>query len=494
MIDQVIQLELGKATAQRGDAVISAVVGGRNCVICMIYPEYAGAVMMSSAAVTANEWSKDLEFMTETARSKFNTKEPWSCIWKAIGNERSLATISQILGLHGASLKGASQTDGGDVEAFLFVQSGRLRVRELAPPSEIKVVEKRRKRVLIVDDSRTMRELLQRILSVDPDLEVVGLADRPSQVEDLIKSLKPDVITMDIDMPEYDGPTLIERLLPKYPLPIVLISALGMEQGRQVLKGLEVGAVDYIQKPVLDKLDEASVIIREKVRTAADIKVKHRPDLASIAKAPPKPFRHSSAMERVVIAIGASTGGPETLTELFRNLPDRIPPILVVQHIPPVFSRAFADRLNGMLPFQVKEAADNDEVKRDQVLIAPGGMQMALKKNGHGLVVRVKDDPPMSGHKPSVDYLFESVAEVAGEFAIGILLTGMGADGAKGLLAMRQKGARTMAQDEASSIVYGMPKAAAQNGSAQLICSVAEIPEKLTEILGGVGGAKRRVG
>ena len=339
-----------------------------------------------------------------------------------------------------------------------------------------------------------MRELLQRILSVDPHLEVVGLADRPSQVEDMIKNLKPDVVTMDIDMPECDGPTLIERLLPKYPVPIVLISALGMEQGRQVLRGLELGAVDYVQKPVLDKLDEASIVIRDKVKTAADIRVKRLPSTDTKLKTPPKPFRHSAAIDKVIIAIGASTGGPETLTQFFKSLPENIPPILVVQHIPPIFSGAFAARLDSILPFHVKEAEDHDEVTPNQVLIAPGGRQMAVLKKGSQFYVRIRDDQPMSGHKPSVDYLFESVAQAAGEFAIGILMTGMGTDGAKGLLSMLQKGARTIAQDEASSIVYGMPKAAAQNGSAQIICGLDQMSETLAELLGGGLGTKRRVG
>jgi two-component system, chemotaxis family, protein-glutamate methylesterase/glutaminase len=493
METKIINLSPGELTFQSGNSVVGTHVG-RHTLICMMSEQHTAAGMILSTAQSNLSLDFDLEKLIAKVGESIGKIEPSQWTFKAIGPKHLLDHSAQFLASKGFDLKTAHLTAPENIEAFLFVQQVRLRIREIGPTTAASTERGKRKRVLIVDDSRTMRELLQRILSVDPDLEVVGLADRPSQVEDMIKSLKPDVLTMDIDMPECDGPTLIGRLLPKYPIPIVLISALGMEQGRQVLRGLELGAVDYVQKPVLDKLDEASVVIREKVKIAADIKIKTRAGSDAKPKVAPKPFRHSAAIEKVIIAIGASTGGPETLTHFFKGLPENIPPILVVQHIPPIFSGAFAARLDGMLPFQVKEAEDHDEVKPNQVLIAPGGKQMAVLKKGAQFYVRIRDDQPMSGHKPSVDYLFESVAQAAGEFAIGIIMTGMGTDGAKGLLSMLQKGARTIAQDEASSIVYGMPKAAVQNGSAQIICSLDQMPETLAELLGGGLGTKRRAG
>jgi len=316
-------------------------------------------------------------------------------------------------------------------------------------------------KALIVDDSGTIRKLLKEILSVDPAFEIVAEAEKPSQVEDLIIKHKPDLITLDIHMPEMDGVTLLKNYLPKYKIPTVMISSISKEEGPQVLDALESGAVDYIQKPQMNQLAEAAQIIRERLKTAAQVKVRIRNKVVKHV-AGQKKFADLDSL----VVIGSSTGGTEALREVFQGLPSEIPPIVVVQHIPPVFSAAFAQRLNQILPFEVKEAKDGDIVKPNQILIAPGGQQMSIKKKGSQLTIVVSDDAPMNRHKPSVDYLFKSVAQLQLPKVIAGVLTGMGADGAEQLKSLKQFGAKTFAQDEATSVVYGMPKEAYERGGA----------------------------
>ncbi len=332
-------------------------------------------------------------------------------------------------------------------------------------------------RVLVVDDSSTIRQILTMVLSQDPAIEVVASVERPSLVEEHIARLKPDVITLDIHMPEMDGVTLLKRILPKFRIPTIMISSLSLEEGGLVLDALEAGAVDYIQKPSLQQIEEVGGLIREKVRSAHTAKVASPP---AARPAPAKVAAGVSVFAQSVdtdylVAIGSSTGGTEALREVLVRLPSTIPPIVVVQHIPAVFSRALANRLDSLCPFDVKEAQDGDVVRPNLVLIAPGGLQMSLVARGDQRVVRISDAPPMNRHKPSVDFLFDSIEKLRPKKLIAGILTGMGADGARGLLALKGVGAKTFAQDEATSIVYGMPREAARLGAADSILPLDQI-------------------
>jgi len=341
-------------------------------------------------------------------------------------------------------------------------------------------------KALIVDDSGTIRKLLKEILTADPAFEIVAEAEKPSQVEDLILKHKPDLITLDIHMPEMDGVTLLKNYLPKYKIPTVMISSISKEEGPQVLDALESGAVDYIQKPQMNQLAEAAQIIRERLKTAAQVKVRIRNKVVK-----PVAGQRKFADLDSLIVLGSSTGGTEALREVFQGLPNEIPPIVVVQHIPPVFSAAFAHRLNQILPFEVREAKDGDIVKPNQVLIAPGGKQMSLKKKGSQISVIVNDDAPMNRHKPSVDYLFKSVAQLQLPKVIAGVLTGMGADGAEQLKSLKHAGAKTFAQDEATSVVYGMPKEAYERGGAEAKVALESIAMHIVDLSHEIASYKK---
>ncbi len=374
--------------------------------------------------------------------------------------------------------KRSSTTISGDVaasefEVFVYVGTGRVRLRELKEAQSEQAPSKAR--VLIVDDSKTIRNLLRRVLSSDPSIEVVGEAERPSQVEEMIEKLQPTVITLDINMPEMDGVTLLSRYLPKYKIPTVMVTAISMQDGDQVLRALNLGAVDYIQKPSMEEMQAMSPVIIEKIKVASSASLKRQ---SAKREAPRRLSAVGGTIDaNIVVAIGSSTGGVQALDSFFSSLPANIPPIVVVQHIPPVFSAAFAKRLNDSCPFEVIEAKDGDEIKAGRVLIAAGGTQMKVERSGSTLKVRVFDGAPVNRHKPSVDVLFDSVAEVIGKHAIGVIMTGMGADGAKGLLKMKQSGARTVAQDKDSCVVFGMPRAAIELGAAEEIKPLQELPE-----------------
>ncbi|NUM87843.1 MAG: chemotaxis response regulator protein-glutamate methylesterase [Bdellovibrionales bacterium] len=331
-------------------------------------------------------------------------------------------------------------------------------------------------RALIIDDSKTINTLLAKVLSEDSGIEVVGTIDHPSLALEAIERLRPDVITLDIHMPGMDGVALLRSYLPRHPIPTVMISSISKEEGPAVLSALESGAVDYIQKPSFEQLASVVPLIREKVKNAAASRVVAPARTSSARRVAPVPFD-----PKRVLAIGSSTGGTEALKEVFLRMPEKIPAILVVQHIPAVFSRAFADRLNSLNPFEVKEAENGDEVRPGRVLIAPGGHQMRVAKVSGRCQVVVDKSPPVNRHQPSVDVLFESVAKVLGADAVGAILTGMGADGARGLLQMKETGSSTLAQDEASCVVYGMPQAAVKLGAADEVVPLLRMAEKLME-------------
>ena len=337
---------------------------------------------------------------------------------------------------------------------------------------------KRKTRVLVVDDSETIRKLLYRILSEDPDLECVGTIDLPSKVMQAIEELKPDVLTLDIHMPEMDGITLLKKILFKHSLPAIMISSLSREEGAYVLDALEAGAVDYIQKPSLEELKTLAPLICEKVKNARSARVGHvssRDKIKQIRQIQGTPETDQSFL----IGIGSSTGGTEALKEVLTHLPSQIPPILIVQHIPPVFSKAFADRMNHLCSFQVSEAQDGDRVIPNQVLIAPGGKQMrVIEKNGEFKIV-IEDTEPVNRHKPSVDVLFNSMVKLGYKKMVGVILTGMGGDGAQGLLKLKNLGMTTLAQDEETSVVYGMPKEAFKIGAVKKVLPLEQIASEI---------------
>jgi two-component system chemotaxis response regulator CheB len=341
---------------------------------------------------------------------------------------------------------------------------------------------KAKKKVLIVDDSLTIRQLLSTAFSQSDRLEVVGALGDPRDVESAIQKLRPDVMTLDLKMPHMDGCQLLQEILPKHPIPVVIISAVTREEGPLVLQALELGAVDYLQKPTLQDLKTSSASLIEVVCQAADAHV-HRQKTAVPSKPVKKRSAGSVSGKQMIVAIGSSTGGIQALTEVLTQLPDSIPPILIVQHIPSAFSRPFAERLNTLCAFQVKEAQDGDLVLNDQVLIAPGGLHMELEASSQGYRVRISDGPAVNRHKPSVDVLFESVARLLGPQAIGVLLTGMGQDGARGLKSMKNAGAPTIAQDESSSAVYGMPREAVRLQAVDHVLPLDKIPQSVMRLL-----------
>ena len=341
-----------------------------------------------------------------------------------------------------------------------------------------KASQNRKIKVLIVDDSSTIRRVLQSIFKTDPDIQVIGSLENPSEVLSFLEAHRPDVITLDVHMPEMDGIQLLRQIVSKYSIPTIMISSLSKEDGPQVLDALEIGAFDYIQKPSFQDIPLLGPHILDRVRTAAESKKIEKKDLAPIRQII-DPWNQPNGY----ILIGASTGGTDALANLLKQFPDEIPPVLVVQHIPPIFSKAFADRLNTMFKFEVREAKNGDKVERNTVLIAPGGQQMGIAKLGDSFFVTVRNDAPVNRHKPSVDYLFQSAAKLKMHPVIGVVLTGMGSDGAKGLLELRRQGAHTVVQDEKTSVVYGMPRCAFELGAAEAVAPLDQIGAKIARFL-----------
>lgn len=342
----------------------------------------------------------------------------------------------------------------------------------------------RRVRVLIVDDSPTITRLLSKIFQSDPGIEVLREINRPREVESALRDLKPDVMTLDINMPDMDGCAVLRQVMGKYPVPTVMISSISMEEGPRVLEALELGAVDYIQKPMFDQIKTVAPLIIDKVRGAALAKVRRQSRAPTVARIKSKRQSTSWGGAIKVIAIGASTGGTEALKNVLVDLPYDMPPIVIVQHIPPVFSNAFATRLNDLCELDVREAKDGDVLRSGLALVAPGGIHMRIEPRGKDLIARLDDSPAVNRHKPSVDFLFDSVAQYIGAHAIGVILTGMGADGARGLLKMRQTGSKNIAQNEASCVVFGMPKEAIKLAAVEQVCGLDDIAGAILKLLG----------
>lgn len=319
----------------------------------------------------------------------------------------------------------------------------------------------RRIKVLIVDDSLLFRETLAKEIGKDFGIEVIGTAEDPFAARDKILELKPDVITLDVEMPKMDGIAFLKKLMPQYPLPVIVVSSVG----KNVFEALDAGAVDFVTKPEINKPGGMNSFINElivKIKIASTAKVgSFKKDYEAVKII----SNHGVDISNTILAIGASTGGTEAIYNVITSLPRDMPGILIVQHMPPVFTRLYADRLNNSCKLEVKEAQDGDLIKPGRVLVAAGDYHMRLAKGPSGYYVKCAQGERVNGHCPSVDVLFDSVAEVAKSKAIGVILTGMGADGAKGLLNMRKQGAYTIGQDEKTSTVYGMPMVAYNIGA-----------------------------
>lgn len=334
-------------------------------------------------------------------------------------------------------------------------------------------------RVLIVDDSAFIRRVLSEELSKFEDIEVVGTAIDPYVARDKIVSERPDVITLDIEMPRMDGLSFLSKLMHHYPMPVVIVSSLSKENSETALHALELGAVEVIPKPGSQfSLPDVPHRLIQAIRAAAvaDVTKRRRaPGNGNAKPEPVAPILSSIQTSHKILAIGASTGGTQAIETMLRGMPATMPGATIVQHMPEYFTKAFADRLNKVCNIEVREARDNDLVLTGVALIAPGNHHMVLERSGAQYLVRIKDGPPVHHQRPSVDVLFQSVARNAGRNALGVLLTGMGADGAKGLLAMKDSGAHTIAQDEQSCVVFGMPKEAIKLGAAGQVMPLVDI-------------------
>lgn len=343
-------------------------------------------------------------------------------------------------------------------------------------------------KVLIVDDSALVRKILSTGLSTDPEIEIIGMAQDPYQARDILVEKEPDVITLDVEMPKMDGVTFLKKFMDKFPTPTVMISSL-TEQGKRItIEALEAGAVDIIEKPkvgLTDKLPEMMADICKRVKAAARVNVQYH--AARRAQRPSIPSVSTASLEQStdkVIAIGASTGGVEALARILPEFPAASPGIVVVQHMPQGFTQSFAERLDKVCPTKVKEAKHNDRVISGTILIAPGGNQhMEVYRSGGEYRIRLQTGEKVTGHRPSVDVMFKSVAKYVGKNAVGVLMTGMGKDGAQGLLEIKNSGGITIAQDSKSSVVWGMPGAAVEIEAAQNQASLDDIPRECIDAI-----------
>lgn len=336
-------------------------------------------------------------------------------------------------------------------------------------------------RVLIVDDSALVRQRLSQVLSADPEIEIMATAGDPFIAANKLASEIPDVITLDVEMPKMDGITFLRRIMSQHPIPVVIISSLTEKGTETALRALEYGAVDIIPKSQLGiytPLEDQQTFVCDVIKVAAGVKPKRKSMASTMAITPKlssdvilKPVVNRSMIQTTekVVAVGASTGGTEALRVFLEALPLDSPGIVIVQHMPEMFTRSFANRLNSICKVSVKEARHGDTVIPGHVLIAPGNRHMLVKRSGARYYVEINDGPPVNRHRPSVDVLFRSVAQYAGRNSLGIIMTGMGDDGAKGLLEMKTAGALTIAQDEKTSVVFGMPREAIRLGAATKI-------------------------
>jgi len=340
-------------------------------------------------------------------------------------------------------------------------------------------------RVLVVDDSALMRGLLSQMISMAPDMEVVGAAPDAQTAREMIKALNPDVLTLDVQMPKMGGLEFLERLMRLRPMPVVMVSSFTESGSDTTLKALELGAIDFIGKPRADSgrsMESYAEDLVEKIRAAKGARLRgamrSSPDSPSLATAA-TPARPGLAASGKIIFVGASTGGTEAIKEFLLGVPADCPPILIVQHMPESFTASFARRLDSLCPPRVIEAQGNEKIEPGTVYIAPGHSHLLIRRGNSGFLTELAATPPVNRHRPSVDVLFDSAASLVGRKAVAVILTGMGKDGAQGLLRLRQAGARTFGQDEASCVVYGMPREAFLVGAVEEQCSLDEMARRV---------------
>lgn len=352
-------------------------------------------------------------------------------------------------------------------------------------------------RVVVVDDSALVRSLLTEIINRQPDMRCVGAAADPLAAREMIRSLTPDVITLDVEMPKMDGLDFLARLMRLRPMPVVMVSTLTERGAETTLRALELGAVDFVAKPkigVADGLRQLGADITEKIRAAARAQIRKAP-LPLPATAAPAPAAQAAAARPVgrlstekIVFLGASTGGTEATREVLTRLPADFPAVMITQHMPPGFTTSYAKRLDGLCRIRVAEAVDGQRVLPGHAYIAPGGLHLSVERSGANYIARVQDGDPVNRHKPSVEVLFNSAARVVGPNALGIMLTGMGGDGARAMRAMREAGSWNVCQDEASCVVFGMPREAIAAGAAHAVLPLGQIAEALIEQLRSTAG------
>lgn len=333
-------------------------------------------------------------------------------------------------------------------------------------------------RVLSVDDSALMRQLMTEIINSHPDMEMVATAPDPLVARDLIKKFNPDVLTLDVEMPRMDGLDFLEKLMRLRPMPVVMVSSLTGKGSEITLRALELGAIDFVTKPQLgirEGMLAYSEMIAEKIRTASKARLTQRNQATDPTLLSNTPLLSSEKL----IAIGSSTGGTEAIRHVLQPLPHTSPALMITQHMPPGFTRSFADRLNKLCQITVKEAEDGERVLPGHAYIAPGDRHMELARSGANYLVRIHDGPAVNRHRPSVDVLFRSVAHCAGRNAVGVILTGMGNDGAAGMLEMHRAGAYTLAQSEASCVVFGMPREAIASGGVSEVVDLSQMSQRM---------------
>lgn len=340
-------------------------------------------------------------------------------------------------------------------------------------------------KVLCIDDSAVMRAFLGRVIAAQPDMELVGVVPDPLLAIERVRRFSPDVITLDVEMPGMNGLEFLRKLMAVRPLPVIMISSLTRQGAETTFRALELGAVDFFPKPAsFEELDAVALDIAEKIRAAAQARVvPKRAAAASAERAAHKPTSLARpAALGTIIGIGASTGGVEALRSILTEFPSEMPPILIAQHMLPGFTETFARRLDAICEIGVKQAEDGEPPAQGVAYVAPGGRHLLLARRAGGYVLRLSDEPPVNRHRPSVDTLFRSMTEAAGANAIGVMLTGMGGDGADALLALRRTGAHTIAQDEASCIVFGMPRQAIEVGAAEEVLALGDVAKRLREL------------
>lgn len=351
--------------------------------------------------------------------------------------------------------------------------------------------------VIVVDDSALIRKLLSEIINSQPDMQAIGVAPDPLVAREMIRSLNPDVLTLDVEMPKMDGLEFLERLMRLRPMPVVMVSSLTERGSDATLRALELGAIDYVSKPKIDivhGIQEYAAEIAEKIRIAAAARPRARPGAAPVHGGPGLPALANRAIstEKLII-VGASTGGTEAIKDFLMEMPPDCPGILITQHMPEMFTKSFAARLDSLCRISVKEAEHAERVLPGHAYVAPGHSHLLLRRSGANYMTQLSDAAPVNRHRPSVDVLFRSVAEHAGRNAVGVILTGMGKDGAQGMLSMKRAGAYNFAQDEPSCVVFGMPKEAIAVGATDEVLALRDIAPAVIRRLRSLGAQAFRV-